>query len=518
MVCEMFLTFASESYSNLFDMATIQLRLSKKVGNDGKAQIIVKLTIARNSRPCFKSNVFVNPDYFRPIQETARGVVMGIVTPKKGKLNTADVKETNTAKAEINSFIARLLAVCNAITSHGGEANHETITEALQATDNIPTDSITFDVIQSNKRKTQLMQAKSNMSFFDWYNTFIEDHGKNLSKGRVNRLKVVERMLGRYEAFVRATDKGRKNFRLNIDEIDKETVEDIHDYLVNEKSLSEEYPNIFAKLVKLNPVQQSSDRKQVIGERGRNVMVNHMKVIKEFFNWLNTQGITDNKPFAKIKLEPEKYGTPYYLTLEERNFIADADLSHYRAIVKAAGGKAKEVETLEVQRDIFIFHCCVGCRVSDLIRLTPANIDNGVLTYIPQKTKGESQREVRVPLNNRAISLVEKYQGKDPKGRLFPFISPQKYNDTIKDILRVCGINRVITKPNSVTGAEEQHPIWKVASSHMARRTFVGNLYKEIQDPNLIGSMSGHVVGSKAFARYRAIDDDTKKSVVSLID
>lgn len=508
---------ARKVIQKLFDMATTQLRLSRKIGSDGRAQIIVKLTINRNSRPCFKSGVFVNPDYFKPVQETAKGVIMGVVPPKKGKLNYMEVKEANNAKAAINSFIARLLAVCNAISSHDGELTHETISEALQATNNIPADDITFDVIENAKTRAARLQYKATKSFFDWYGLFIQEHGKTLSTGRIKRLEVVERMLARYEAFIKATDKARKDFRLNIDTMDKDTLEDFQDYLRNEKALSQEYPAVFAKLVANNPVQRS-DRKQIISDRGHNVIVKHMEVVKEFFNWLNNQGITDNRPFAKIKLETEKYGDPYYLTLEERNFVADADMAACRARIKAAGGNAKEVETLEPQRDIFIFQCCVGCRVSDLKRFTPANIDNGVLTYIPKKTKGETPKAVRVPLNSRARALVEKYKGVDKKGRLFPFISDEKYNDAIKDVLRVCGMNRTITKLNPVTGAEEQHPIWEVASSHMARRTFIGNLYKEVKDPNLIGSMSGHVAGSKAFARYRSIDDEVKRDVVSLID
>ena len=57
-----------------------------------------------------------------------------------------------------------------------------------------------------------------------------------------------------------------------------------------------------------------------------------------------------------------------------------------------------------------------------------------------------------------------------------------------------------------------------MASSHIARRTFIGNLYKKVKDPNLVGALSGHVEGSKAFARYRDIDEDIKKDVVSLLD
>lgn len=58
----------------------------------------------------------------------------------------------------------------------------------------------------------------------------------------------------------------------------------------------------------------------------------------------------------------------------------------------------------------------------------------------------------------------------------------------------------------------------EIASSHLARRTFIGNLYKKVKDPNLVGSLSGHKEGSKAFARYRDIDEDMKKELVDLLD
>lgn len=52
----------------------------------------------------------------------------------------------------------------------------------------------------------------------------------------------------------------------------------------------------------------------------------------------------------------------------------------------------------------------------------------------------------------------------------------------------------------------------------MARRTFVGNLYKKVKDTSLVGALSGHKEGSKAFARYREIDEDIKKELVGLLD
>jgi len=78
-------------------------------------------------------------------------------------------------------------------------------------------------------------------------------------------------------------------------------------------------------------------------------------------------------------------------------------------------------------------------------------------------------------------------------------------------------INRTVTVIDPVSREEVKKPICEVASSHMARRTFIGNLYNKVKDPNIISSISGHVNGSKAFARYHAIDDDLKRELVDLI-
>lgn len=79
-------------------------------------------------------------------------------------------------------------------------------------------------------------------------------------------------------------------------------------------------------------------------------------------------------------------------------------------------------------------------------------------------------------------------------------------------------LTRSITVINSVTREPEVKALNEVASSHLARRTFVGNLYKQVKDPNLVGSLSGHKEGSKAFARYRDIDEDMKKDLVKLLE
>ena len=57
----------------------------------------------------------------------------------------------------------------------------------------------------------------------------------------------------------------------------------------------------------------------------------------------------------------------------------------------------------------------------------------------------------------------------------------------------------------------------------------MGNLYKQVKDPNLVGALSGHKEDSRAFARYRVtdgvaeanakeIDEDMKRDPVSMLE
>ena len=172
---------------------------------------------------------------------------------------------------------------------------------------------------------------------------------------------------------------------------------------------------------------------------------------------------------------------------------------------------------LEIQRDIFVFQSLIGCRVGDLYRMTKSNIVNGAIEYIPRKTKEGNPVTVRVPLNDKAKMILEKY--KDHEGKqMLPFISEQKYNDAIKKAFKLADINRIVTILDPLTNEEDKKPLYEIASSHMARRTFIGNIYKKVKDPNLVGALSGHKEGSKAFSRYREIDEEMKKELVSMLD
>jgi len=297
----------------------------------------------------------------------------------------------------------------------------------------------------------------------------------------------------RYELFVRETCPGMKDFVLDINTVTKDTLADIWQFMENEYTYAEKYPEIYAAI----------SEKRTPKPRGKNSLIDSFSRIRTFFIWCYNQGKTINRPFDKFPIEECLYGTPIYITLNERNQLFEADLS--------------ALPQLAIQRDIFVFQSVVGCRIGDLYKLTKNNIVNGILEYVQGKTRNQDPRTVRVPLNDVAKTILERYKDYD-KGPLLPFISEQKYNQAIKEAFRLAGLDRIVTVINPLTRQPEQKFLYEVATTHTARKTFIGNMYKKVKDPDLVSSVSGHKEGSKAFRRYREIDDEMKQELVHLLD
>ena len=457
-------------------MATIYQRLSKDVCKEtGMAQVLIRLRNGNDYDLMTKSGIFVTPDNFRN----------GEIVVNRRKVGN-DVKYHEEQSQKMSDLCTYIL-------------NEVSKTEKKKIAKNwfkVVVDKFNHPEKYAPK-ETKVEQKKS---FYDLAEEYLAK--KEFSYDHTKAIRVLVRDVARYEGFRKATED--KKFSFDVYKITRSDIEDFLDYLRNEKELSEEYPTIFEKLLKKYPIGVKKGQTKLV-VRGDNTIVKLAKKLKAFFVWLYDSGKTKNRPFDGVKIGSEKFGTPYYITIGERNMIAEYDLS---------GNKS-----LEAQRDIFVFQCFVGCRVGDLVKLTDDNIVDGVLVYAPHKTKdeGEQTLQARVPLHPKAKALIEKYKGADAKGRLFPFISPQKYNDAIKEIFAKVGITRNVVVRNPKTGENEIKPINEVASSHLARRTFVGNAYFKVSDPNIIGKMSGHVEGSKAFSRYRKIEDSTLLDVINQI-
>jgi integrase len=317
--------------------------------------------------------------------------------------------------------------------------------------------------------------------FFSMFDKFLKV--REFSYDRTKHFKSVYNQWKRYEE--------KRKIKITFETVTVDILRDFEKYLKEEST---------------KPRSTRKPEKQVISPKGKNTIHKIIAMTRAFWNFakkeLKQQGIVINYPFGKdgYQVPGDTYGAPIYITKEERNIL-------YNAVLDS--------ERLQRVRDIFVFQCLIGARVGDLCKLTKANVQNGILTYIPRKTKDGKPVRVTVPLSNNAMEILNRYDF--PDGRLLPFITDQRYNSYLKELFRKVEINRIVTRLNPTTGEPEQVSLADIASSHMARRAFIGNLYGKV-DSGIISSMSGHIKGSKAFTRYYDVSIELQQQAIKLID
>ena len=457
-------------------MATVYLSLSQKSDSNPNKEIRIRFKHGKIDQQA-KTNIFIPVEYW---DETAQQIII------------PNFRVMNVEKKELKQYLSdqneKLNTLTSTIQSTFNQFDKETVTSDWLKT--------TIDIFNFPKKYSSKMEEVKRQSFFDAFDEFLVK--RKLSDVREKNFMVLKRALQRFELFVSANEK--RDYKLELDSITSETIEDFESFLRNEYNLYEEYKEIYDKF----PAIINSPRKTSIPQpRGMNTINALFNKLRAFFNWCLDNDKTTNRPFKNYESTPDLYGTPIYITIDERNQIYNTNLSNR--------------PSLAVQRDIFVFQCLVGCRVSDLYKFTKQNVINGAIEYIPRKTKDGHPVTIRVPLNSIAKEILAKYADFDGE-ILLPYISEQKYNDAIKEVFRISEITRIVTMLNPTTREEEKKPINEIASSHLARRCFVGNLYKQVKDPNLVGALSGHKEGSKAFARYREIDEDMKNELVKMLE
>lgn len=445
-------------------MATLYYSLSKKADKaTGRHEVLARFVVGSRINQRAKSNIFVPAEYWNADTQAVK--VPG------WRLMNEDQKRTVETLNGYNTQLQELRAAVMEAFIQAGAGKKPIPADWLAST----IDRHNFPEKYEERRKTAFLSE----AFTDYIT------GKKVSVQRKRMAASVLRILLRYEAFTGS--------RLQLDTLSPDDLRAFEDYLRTESAIVSKHP----ELLELCP-----ETREIV-QRSNNTVIDRMHIVRAVVSLAVRNGNTDNDPFLRFSIGAPVYGTPYYITVEERNALYRLDLSKRPA--------------LAVQRDIFVFQCLIGCRVSDLLKMTRENLVSGGIEYVPSKTKDERGDTVRVPLNSIAAEIVERYA--DPaRAALLPFVSSQKYNDAIKEAFTLAGLTRPVTILDPITRQEVQRPLNEIASSHLARRTFVGNLYKQVKDPNLIAKLSGHCEGSRAFARYRDIDEDMRRELVGMLE
>ena len=445
-------------------MATLYYTLSKKADKTtGKNEVLARFVVGSRYNQRAKTNIFAPAEYWDAKAQA--------VTVPNFRLLTEEKRALVESLNEINTHLQELRAAISAAFIEAGAGKN-----------GLPADWLASTVDRYNFPEKYAPTPEA-LTLADAFRNYL---GKNkISNQRTKNTQVVLRSLLRYEAY--------SGKRLELDTITADDIRGFEAYIRNEAEIVEANPD----LLKTCPETRK------IEARSENTIISRLEITRAVTLWAVKSGHTQNNPFARYSFGNCVYGTPYYISVEERNHLYNFDLSARPA--------------LAVQRDIFVFQCLTGCRVSDLLKLTRGNLIAGGIEYVPIKTREERGATVRVPLNAIAAEIVARYED-GSRAALLPFVSPQKYNDAIKEAFTLAGLTRPVTVLDPQTRQEVQKPLNEIASSHLARRTFVGNLYKQVKDPNLIAKLSGHVEGSRAFARYRDIDEEMRQELVKMLE
>ncbi len=210
-----------------------------------------------------------------------------------------------------------------------------------------------------------------------------------------------------------------------------------------------------------------------------NTTGSNIKIIKQWLSEANKRGYCDIdlSDFTTMTNETKDI----YLTDNEINKIFSYDFSSSLRLSNA--------------RDLFIIGARSGLRISDFMRLDIDNINDNFIEIKAQKT-GES---VVIPMHPQINVVLKRNGGKLPRS-----ISEQKFNDYIKEICMLVGIDAIVEggKLNPKTRRKEygKFPKYELVSSHTCRRSFASNLYGKIPNTTIMG-ITGHKT-EKEFLKY----------------
>jgi Site-specific recombinase XerD len=164
-----------------------------------------------------------------------------------------------------------------------------------------------------------------------------------------------------------------------------------------------------------------------------NTAIKYISNFRKIVNACIKRGWIEKDPFFGFKMT-KKEVIPIFLTEDEMHNIITKKFSSVR---------------INQVRDIFIFCCYTGLAFADVKKLKASEIGIGIdgskWIFTQRKKKGIP---FRVPLLPFALEILDRYK-EHPSctnaDKVLPVLSNQKYNEYLKEIADLCGIDKNLT-------------------------------------------------------------------------
>ncbi len=169
-------------------------------------------------------------------------------------------------------------------------------------------------------------------------------------------------------------------------------------------------------------------------DKAQCTIYDYHKYLKLFINDAMIDGLIEQNPYKFL---------PFHIGKGEKQYVDCVTEDQFAAIKKL------NLSTPHIlhARDLFLFQCYTGLAYSDLASFDYANCEEigGKMFYHAKRTKTDT--DFVFQLLKPALELLEKYDFKLPK------MSNQKYNDYLKVIGQMVGVDRLHTHMGRATAA-----------------------------------------------------------------
>lgn len=362
------------------------------------------------------------------------------------------------------------------VRSKAGTQNKDLINSKLRELERVILDKWMLDNInKENIGKSWLKDIINNffgkvivnethkVYFIDWVEKFIDEAPKRLFKGKLLSSKTILQYVttfNKLKAFENAF-----STKIRFENVDLKFHRDFIDYCRDIEKL------------------------------GDNSIGGHIKNIKMWCKNIDLEGLPINSQYKHSNFTAIQGETKdVYLTEAEINTLYNYDFSDNSRLANT--------------RDLFIIGLRTGLRISDFMRLGVLNIKDEKIRIQTIKTK----QKVVIAMHQQIKEIIQNRNGELPSA-----ISDQKFNNYIKEVCQIVGINQVVegakttkmiikekteTTPEvsihrKETGNFEK---WELVTSHTCRRSFATNLYGKL--PNkVIMAITGHKTETQ-FLKY----------------
>ncbi|MEN9655798.1 MAG: Cellulophaga phage phi46:3 [Bacteroidota bacterium] len=246
-------------------------------------------------------------------------------------------------------------------------------------------------------------------------------------------------------------------------------------------------------------------------------------ILDSFSHYLSIkQGYSEStakRKVGRIKffcLRAESDNLPINKQFKERVFVQEQEIEYKQPYLNEDEINAIFKFKLEPNcpmdhvRDNLIIGLWSSLRVSDfLTRLNVSNIEDGFIKIKTMKTK----TFVNIPIHWQVKSILEKRNGRLPEK-----ISEQKFNDNIKILARIVGIDDLmvggVVKVDKKTKVKRKvigtYKKWELITSHVGRRSFCTNLFGKVDD-SVIMSVAGWKSKDQMYAYNKQTNMESAK-------